>query len=569
MKTAALVAAAILITATAAQGFEAFPLEPFALSVGEVRVTSDTTAEMDFTLTAAPGHYVYQEHMAAVVVAPDGVKLEKFVMPEPSTKDFEGAQFKIFKDGTKFTLNLAIPSREAVAGEKLVVRVSYMGCSGNLCFPKKTVQLTGAFGAASGEAGLAETAPGDSLAEKLGVQGLPALRFTDSAGREYKGERLDGFVAAPNLVEMMDKVVSGKGLYESAPIEVSLLTVLVALAAGVALTLTPCVWPMIPITTSIVLGSNKPGTGTGFVLSGAYALGLAVAYAVLGAILASVGGLLGSALQSPAVVIGVAALFVAMAFSMFGLFDLPLINAGAGKLGGGSVGASFGLGVVSALVMSPCVGPVVASLLLFVAQTGRALAGGLLLFVFGLGMGLPLVVIGTFSGAMGKLPKSGYWMVEIKKLFGVVLIVFAADRLAPLLGDQGRAVLFGVTAMLLAAGFLVFDVRKKLGSSLGKVKLALCVLLAAGGVYMLAGGIKSDAAAPGRNAEEGIRWRESFAEASREAAETGKPMMIDFTAEWCTVCREMEHETFRDEAVIRAAEDLIPVKVDLTASASQ
>jgi len=569
MKTAALVAAAILITATAAQGFEAFPLEPFALSVGEVRVTSDTTAEMDFTLTADPGHYVYQEQMAAEVVAPDGVKLQEFVMPEPATKDFEGAKFKIFQGATKFTLNLAIPSREAVAGEKLTVKVSYMGCSGNLCFPRKTVQLTGAFGAASGEAGPAETAPGDSLARKLGVQGLPALRFTDSAGREYKGERLDGFVAAPNLVEMMDRVVAGKGSYESAPIEVSLLTVLVALAAGVALTLTPCVWPMIPITTSIVLGSSKPGTGTGFVLSGAYALGLAVAYAVLGAILASVGGLLGSALQSPAVVIGVAALFVAMAFSMFGLFDLPLINAGAGKLGGGSVGASFGLGVVSALVMSPCVGPVVASLLLFVAQTGRALAGGLLLFVFGLGMGLPLVVIGTFSGAMGKLPKSGYWMVEIKKLFGVVLIVFAADRLAPLLGDQGRAILFGATAVVLTIGFLVFDVRKKLGSSLGKVKLALCILLAAGGVYMLAGGITADAAAPRQAAAEGIQWRESFAEASREAAETGKPMMIDFTAEWCTVCREMEHKTFRNEAVIDAAGNLIPVKVDLTASASQ
>jgi len=562
MRTTALAAAVLFLAASTTFGLDGLQLDPFTLTVGEVRVTSDTTAEMDFTLTAQPGHYVYQKEMAAEAAAPAGVAVLELVMPEASRKDFGGTEFKIFKGAAKFTLKLAIPSRAAVAGKKLTVKVSYMGCSSSMCFPKKTVELTGAFGAASGDVGPAGSAPVGSLAEQFGVQGLPALRFTDSAGREYKGERLNGFTSARELLATVNRVVAGKGAYEQKPFEVSVVTLLLVFAGGLGLTLTPCVWPMIPITTGIVLGSRKPGTGAGFVLSGAYALGLAAAYAAAGAILASVGGLLGEFLQSPAVIIGVAALFVVMALSMFGLFDLPLINAGSGKLGGGSLAASFGLGAVSALVLSPCVGPVVASLLLYVAQTGRALAGGLMLFIFGLGMGLPLVVIGTFSGAMGKLPKSGRWMVEVRKLFGVVLTAFGVSRLAPLLGYRSEMILYGATAVALAAGFLVFDVRKALPSTLGKVKLVLCGMLVAAGVYAMA--------APGEPpAAGGIQWRRSVAEARREAAESGKPLMLDFTADWCSACREMEHKTFADEAVIKAAQYLIPVKVDLSTPASE
>jgi len=564
MRIVATVIAVFVVSAAGAIGAGMFEADPFSVSVGELRITSDTAAEMDFTLTAPPGHYVYQDRMTARVKSPEGVSLEDLLMPAPIVKEDKllKEQVKIYEGAAKFTAKLKIPGREEVEGREVVLLVGYQGCSSDMCFMPASVRLRARFGGGGVKVAPARQGDGGNRVRgKYGVVGLPAIRFTDSSGKEYIGDRVNGKVHAAKLLEVIAKVASGNGSYEAkSAIEVSAATFLLVLVAGLLVTLTPCVWPMIPITTSIVLGSKKPGTGMGFVLSSSYVLGLAAAYAILGTAIASAGGLVGGALQSPYVVVAVSALFAAMALSMFGLYDLPLMNIGSGRFAGGGVIASFVLGGVSALVLSPCVGPVVATLLMYVATTGNALAGASLLFVFGLGMGAPLVAIGTFSGAIGKLPKSGAWMVEVKKLFGVLLLAFGVSFLFPLLGERAEWIVSGAVACVVGLGFIAFDVRRKGGATLPRAKLVVCnLVIMAGACTMLF--------APRRDASNGaIQWYRSFEEAGRAAAEQEKPMMIDFTAEWCTACKEMDAAAFSDEEVIRTAEGVIPVRIDLTAA---
>jgi thiol:disulfide interchange protein DsbD len=169
---------------------------------------------------------------------------------------------------------------------------------------------------------------------------------------------------------------------------------------------------------------------------------------------------------------------------------------------------------------------------------------------------------------MNKLPKSGRWMVEVKKLFGVILVGFAVYFLFPLLSPTLEWIVSGGAALAVAAGLVAFDVRKEPNATRGRAKLAICGIIAAGGLYAIA-------AAPDErphraaSAEEGIRWLHSIEEAKTKAPKLGKPIMLDFTAEWCTSCKEMEKTTFRDHEVIRASRDVIPVKVDLTSVAGQ
>ena len=564
MKAVAIITA-LVMSVGAAMSAPALEFEPFWVTVDAIRVTSDTTAEMRLTLTIGPRHYVYQDQMSAKVISPEGVSLEELVMPPPIVKEdpFLKKQVKIYKGTSKFTAKLKIPGRAEVEGKELVLRVGYQGCSKDLCFMPTSVELRASFGAAalSTEAGVSPPQKDESvpLYQNFGVVGLPALRFTDSAGREYKGDRINGLIDARKLRDVITKVASGNGSYEGgSPFEASLVSFLLVFVGGLLLTLTPCVWPMIPITTSIVLGSKKPGTGMGLMLSGSYVLGLAVVYAILGTVIASAGGLVGSSRQSPDVLGAVSALFVAMALSMFGVYDLPLVNLGAGKFGGGGGAASFVLGGISALLLSPCVGPVVATLLMYVATTGNAALGASLLFVFGLGMGAPLIAIGTFSGAMQKLPKSGAWMLEVKKLFGVLLGGFGVYFLFPLLSIRQEWLVSGIVAVLVGLGLIIFDVRKNLASGIAKAKLVICCIMITAGVLAAVVGPQAT------KSDEGIQWLDSMKDAREAAAKQGKPMMIDFSAEWCVACKEMDAGAFSDEEVVRATEGVIPVRVDLT-----
>jgi len=277
----------------------------------------------------------------------------------------------------------------------------------------------------------------------------------------------------------------------------------------------------------------------------------------MGLVVATLGSMVGSLLQHPAVLVLVSGLFVAMALSMFGLYEIPLISLSGNKRGGGIL-AAFGLGVASALVLSPCVGPMLAALLAFVALSGNQLLGTSMLFVYGLGTGLPLIALGAFSGTLRKLPKAGVWMLEIEKLFGIVMLIFAAYFLFPIVGYTTGGIVTGFGLAAATAVMLFFCLRASFKGGVAKMRIAVNAVLLAAGLYM---GISAL-----NGTSETIEWYDSFEDARTAAVHESKPMMIDFTADWCTTCKQIDRELFSDPDVIEASRNLVPLRLDETSA---
>ena len=341
------------------------------------------------------------------------------------------------------------------------------------------------------------------------------------------------------------------------------LTVLGIFLGGLALNLTPCIYPLIPITVSFFGARSSELRGKRMIHGAMYIGGLSVTNSILGVSAALTGGMLGTALQNPLVLVAVSAIILAMGLSFFGFWEIRLPSGivNAASRGFGGFFGSFFMGLTLGVVAAPCLGPFVLGLLTYVGQKGDPILGFLYFFVLSIGLGLPLGVLAVSSGAVDKLPMSGNWLLWIKKGFGWVLVGMAVFMIRPLL--PGEELKVGILAAILAAaafhlGFLdrtreesrTFQVIKKVAG----VGLLITALFMVSGLWY--GG-------------KGIKWTPYRPGILEKAKRMGRPVIIDFFAEWCTPCREMDKTTFRDPVVVKLASDLMAVRVDLTTRSAE
>ena len=339
-------------------------------------------------------------------------------------------------------------------------------------------------------------------------------------------------------------------------------TLLGIFAGGMALNLTPCVYPLIPITISYFGG--RSGTSRGQLIGHGVCFigGLSFTNSVLGVVAALTGGLMGSLLQNPAVLTLVAVVLAVFATSLFGFWELRLpsgLTQAASKSYAGYFGSIF-MGLTLGIVAAPCIGPFVIGLLTWVASMGNAYLGFLIFFTLSLGLGLPLFFLALFSGQMEKLPRSGEWMLWIRKLMGWILIGMAAYFIRPVLPHTIGIFLLAAVALASGlhlgwlekteAGFRAFGWFKTAAGVAGLVMATFLI-----GTWLAEG--------------PGVTWQPYSDQMLAEARKTGKPVIIDFYADWCAPCRELEEVTFHDPEVVKQAkQDFVMVKVDLTRKGS-
>ena len=555
---------------------EFLPVEQaFRISVGS---GSANLAVVD--LKPAPGYYLYRDKLHFSVVRPAG-RVEQVGLPRGELKaDPNFGDTHVFHDPVTAMLTLAdVPP----GAREVVLEVQYQGCAdAGLCYPPEKKVLTMAIAAAQADGGAGTPHPEGRPTDGGGGRNAAAEQPADGPGA---GEAAVSASASRAAVGGGDEASRIAGLFSSGNFWVILASFF---GFGLLLAFTPCMLPMIPILSGIIVGrGHELRRAQGFALSLAYVLGMAITYALAGVAAGLSGTLLAASLQQPWVLAAFAALFVVLALSMFGLYDLQLptglqsrLTATSNHMRGGTLGGVFAMGVLSALIVGPCVAAPLAGALLYINKTRDAVLGGSALFSMAVGMGVPLLALGLSAGSL--LPKAGPWMRTVKNFFGVLLLGLAIWTVSPVLPTVvtmlSWAALLIVSAIYLhaidplpsnASGF------RKLWKGLGVISLLLGVALLIGAlsggrdVLQPLSGLRANASIDPSSAPNAPQFARISSLAQLDQAilaAHGRPVMLDFYADWCVSCIEMERRTFTDPAVRERMRKMVLLKADVTAN---
>jgi thiol:disulfide interchange protein DsbD len=495
------------------------------------------------------GYYLYRDRIKVASGDPQ-ISVGTPQFPEGVVKNDEyfGKQV-IYHD----SLVVPVPvSGASAASREVKLKVTYQGCAeAGLCYPPQTrdvsLQLPGGSGAAaaSGGAGTSATAAGSGAAGAVYVS---------------QQDRLAELLRSGSLIKVLLYFFGG----------------------GLLLAFTPCVLPMVPILSGLIVGQGeRVTTSRAFFLSLTYVLGMAITYTVTGALFAAAGKQVQAVFQQPWIIALFATLFVAMALSMFGLYTVQMpsfIQTRVSEISNRQQSGNFGgvavMGALSALIVTTCVGPVLVAALLVIGQSGQIVRGAMALFAMGLGMGAPLLVVGSSAGRL--LPRAGAWMDSVKRLFGALMLALAAWMLDRIVPARWSLLLFAIPAGAAAVVLWSFVPAKRgIGGGV-LVARAASVLVALYAVALAVGTARGSddllnplAARSASQDEPTFISVSSLADLQREvraASAAHQPVMLDFYADWCTSCKEMQRFTFTDPKVRTALKSVRLLRADVTAN---
>jgi thioredoxin:protein disulfide reductase len=488
--------------------------------------------------TIADGYYLYRERMTATTTS-EQARLGALSLPTGKLKndEFFGEQ-EVYYDELVATLPV---SRAGTSEFQLPLKVTFQGCAeAGLCYPPETKTLNVVLPAGAGTTASAGAPPGAS-----------------GGGFVSEQDRLAALIRDGSLW----------------------LVLATFFGLGLLLALTPCVLPMVPILSGIIAGQGENvTTKRAFALSLTYVLGMAVTNTLAGVAAAAAGSQIQAMFQQTWVIVLFALMFVVLALSMFGLFTIQMPSALQTRLTdvsnqqrAGTFGGVAIMGALSALIVTACVAPPLFAALAVIGQTGDLVRGGSALFFMSLGMGAPLILIGTSAGKL--LPRAGAWMDTVKQLFGVLMLAVAAWMLARIVPDWAQLLLWAIPA-LIGAWILLRQVRSRTawgwsgraaGAALGIYGLVLIAGAGLGGTDPLAP-IPQLAGEQRKLEFKLIKTVDDLEREVADAAAVNRPVMLDFYADWCVSCKEMEKYTFTDAAVQAALANAVLLKADVTAN---
>ena len=484
----------------------------------------------------AEGYYLYQEKISVKLNQEENASFDVAtfsISPEDYNDPYFGLM-KIFKKPVQAIFKASQPPLKA----EDVVEIAYQGCTEGFCYPPEVKEIK--------------------------VADLPIAQV---ANTEKTSENSTALSTQPKAEQ--DRLA--ESLFNSK------YAVFGFFLLGLGLAFTPCVLPMLPLLSAIVIGQNqRPNMWRAFALSFVYVQGMAVTYTLLGLVVAAIGLPFQVALQHPYVMIGLSIIFVLLALSMFGVFTLQLPSSLQTKLSllsqqqkAGALGGVFLMGMIAGLVASPCTSAPLSGALLYVAQSGDLFTGAITLYLLALGMGVPLILITLFGNKI--LPKSGMWMETVKKLFGFVMLALPVFLISRILPDEWTPRLW---AMLGTAFFIWFAFQMPKNGT-GWVFRILFLVAAMISVKPLQTWVWGESQAPSAVENKVVSHVEfkkvkSEAELQQALSENNKPLvMLDLYADWCVACKEFEKETFSDPSVQKAFGDMLLLQVDMTKNSEE
>jgi len=495
----------------------------------------------------APDYYLYKKKIE-IIAKGASIKVGDSGSGEIIEDEFFGKTEVFFNSAS-------VVSKLSNITEGAVVKVRYQGCAkAGLCYPPEVISIP--LSVISG-------------AQIKNVDQNSATDETASAANTFAALNEPTTEPTTNSDDTKKELTFTEQLASQ-----SLITnLLIFFVVGVGLAFTPCVFPMFPILSSLIAGQQNLSTKKAFALSFVYIQGMAVTYAALGLVVAALGGQVQGYLQHPLVLISFSLLFVLLAMSMFGWYEIKLPSSMMSKLtqvsnnqkGGNYVGV-FLMGVLSGLIASPCTTAPLSAALLFVAQSGDYLVGGLTLYVLSLGMGLPLLLLGTSGGKL--LPKAGGWMEQVKTLFGFVMLVVPLILLERLVSADIILLMAGVLALATA----LYLHHWQSSQTQSKLKTALwfaATLLVITGFTLTKNyfwPVQSVQVSSQSNEFKKVADLAELKEAVAKANDDGRMVMVDLYADWCVACKEFEHYTFPDAKVQSEFSHYQLIQVDLTDS---